>query len=162
MGEYARTALQLAVAIATATRRVEVFTFSTALQRVTDEVRRAAAGEPRRLERLRHAWAGGTTIGACLADFVRRFGDRAIGRDTVVVIASDGLDVGAPELLQDAMRLLSGRSAGVLWLNPLLETPGYEPTARGMRAARPFIGTFACIGDAASLARLSHIVRLRP
>jgi uncharacterized protein len=139
-----------------------VFTFSTALQRVTDDVRKAAAGEPRRLERLHHAWAGGTSIGACLADFLRRFGDRFVSRDTVVVIASDGLDLGAPDVLSDAMRALSRRSAGVLWLNPLLETPGYEPTACGMRAARPFIGTFACINDAASLARLSHIVRLRP
>jgi uncharacterized protein with von Willebrand factor type A (vWA) domain len=162
MSQYAQTALQLAVAVATATLRVEVFTFSTALQRVTDDVRKAAAGEPRRLERLHHAWAGGTSIGACLADFLRRFGDRFVSRDTVVVIASDGLDLGAPDVLSDAMRALSRRSAGVLWLNPLLETPGYEPTACGMRAARPFIGTFACINDAASLARLSHIVRLRP
>jgi uncharacterized protein with von Willebrand factor type A (vWA) domain len=162
MSEHARTALQLAVAIATATLRVEVFTFSTALQRVTDDVRRAAAGEPRRLERLHRAWAGGTSIGACLADFLRRFGDRLVRRDTLVVIASDGLDVGAPDVLKGAMRALNRRSAGVLWLNPLLETPGYEPTARGMRAARPFIDTFAHVRDAASLAQLSHIVRLRP
>jgi uncharacterized protein with von Willebrand factor type A (vWA) domain len=154
MSEYARTALRMAVAIATSTPRVEVFTFSTALQRVTEDVRRAAAGERRRLDRLHHAWAGGTTIGACLADFLRRFGDRLIARETVVVIASDGLDVGAPGLLQDTMRDLARRSAGVIWLNPLLETAGYEPTARGMRAARPFIGTFASVSGPASLARL--------
>jgi hypothetical protein len=162
MSAYARTSLQLAVALASATMRVEVFTFSTALRRVSDDVRRAAAGEPRRLERLHDAWAGGTSIGACLADFVRRFGDRLAGRDTLVIVASDGLDVGSPELLRDTMRDLARRSAGVLWLNPLLETPGYEPTARGMRAARPFISTFASVSDAGSLARLSHIVRLRP
>ena len=134
MSAHARTALQMAVAMASVTRRVEVFTFSTALQRVTDDVRRAAAGEPRRLERLHHAWAGGTSIGACLRDFLRRFGERLVGRDTVVIIASDGLDVGAPELLRDAMRELHRRSAGVVWLNPLLETEGYEPT--GARDAR--------------------------
>ena len=44
MSAYARTALQMAVAMASATMRVEVFTFSTGLQRVTDDVRRAAAG----------------------------------------------------------------------------------------------------------------------
>mgnify|MGYP003694236563 CR=1 FL=1 len=49
MREYAPTALQLAVAIAISTLRIEVFTFSTALQRVTVDVRRAAAGETRRL-----------------------------------------------------------------------------------------------------------------
>ena len=161
MSAYARTALQMAVALASATRRVEVFTFSTDLQRVTNEVRRATEGEPRRLERLHHAWAGGTTIGACLRDFLQRFGQRMAGRDTVVMIASDGLDVGAPGLLRDAMRELERRSAAVVWLNPLLETEGYEPTAAGMRAARPHISTFAKVNDLDDLARLSRVVRVR-
>ena len=161
MSAHARTALQLSVALASATLRVEVFTFSTELQRVTDDVRRAAAGEVRRLDRLHHAWAGGTTIGACLRDFLRRFGERMVGRDTLVMIASDGLDVGAPDMLRDAMRELNRRSAALVWLNPLLETEGYEPTAAGMSAARPYITTFASITDQAGLARLSRLVRLR-
>ena len=163
MGAYARTALQLAVAMAGATLRIEVFAFSTGLQRVTDDVRRAAAGERRRLDldRRHHAWAGGTSIGACLRDFLRRFGERMVGRNTVVIIVSDGLDVGAPDMLRDAMRDLHRRSAGVVWLNPLLDTEGYEPTAAGMRAARPYVTTFASVNDQAGLARLSRLVRLR-
>jgi hypothetical protein len=161
MSAYARTALQMAVALASATLRVEVFTFSTGLERVTDDVRRAAAGEVRRLERLHHAWAGGTAIGACLRDFLRRFGERMVGRDTVVMIASDGLDVGVTDILRDAMRELHRRSAGVVWLNPLLETEGYEPTAAGMSTARPYISTFASINGQESLARLSRRLRLR-
>ncbi len=161
MGDHARTALQMAVAMASATMRIEVFTFSTGLERVTDEVRRATAGERRRLDRLHHAWAGGTSIGACLRDFLRRFGHRMVGRDTVVMITSDGLDVGAPEMLRDAMRELHRRSAGVVWLNPLLETEGYEPTAAGMRAARPYVTTFTSVRDASGLVRLSRMVRIR-
>jgi uncharacterized protein with von Willebrand factor type A (vWA) domain len=84
-----------------------------------------------------------------------------VSRDTVVIIASDGLDVGSPDLLCDAMRELRRRSAGVVWLNPLLETEGYEPTAAGMMAARPYITTFASIRDHTGLARLSRLVRLR-
>ena len=154
MTTYAQPALQMAVAIASVTWRVEVFTFSTALERVTDDVRRAAAGERRRIAGVQHAWGGGTSIGACLREFLRRFGERLVGRDTVVMIASDGLDVGEPELLRDAMRELHRRSASVVWLNPLLETPGYEPTASGMRAARPYVTTFDSLHDAADLARL--------
>ena len=161
MSAYARTALTVAVALASATMRVEVFTFSTRLQRVTVDVRRAAAGERRRLDRLHHAWAGGTAIGACLRDFLRRFGERMVGRDTVVMIASDGLDVGVPDMLRDAMRDLHRRSAGVVWLNPLLETEGYEPTAAGMSAARPHVTTFTSVSDQAGLARLSRLVHLR-
>jgi uncharacterized protein with von Willebrand factor type A (vWA) domain len=77
------------------------------------------------------------------------------------MIASDGLDVGEPETLRDAMSELHRRSAGLVWLNPLLETPGYEPTARGMSAARPYVTTFASVSDVESFARLSRLVRVR-
>ncbi|HVB34880.1 MAG TPA: VWA domain-containing protein [Patescibacteria group bacterium] len=161
MGPYTQTALEVAAAMASATMRLEVFTFSTALQRVTNDVRRSAAGEARRLEHLRHAWAGGTSIGPCLREFLRRFGERTMGRATVVMIVSDGLDVGEPGVLRDAMRELHQRSAGLVWLNPLLETAGYEPTASGMRAARPYITTFASANDVEGFARLSRLVRVR-
>ncbi len=120
MSAHALAALRVAVAMASITRRVEVFTFSTALQRVTGDVRRAAAGETRDLEFVQYAWGGGTSIGVCLREFLRRFGERLLGRDTVVIIASDGLDVGEPDTLRDAMRELHRRSAGLVWLNPLL------------------------------------------
>jgi hypothetical protein len=161
MGAHAQTALQIAVALATATMRVEVFTFSTALRRVTDDVRRAAAGKAVRLERLRRAWAGGTSIGACLREFLGRFGERTLGRDTVVMIVSDGLDIGEADVLRAAMQELRRRSAGLVWLNPLLETPGYEPTASGMSTARPYVTTFASANDVVAFARLSRVVRLR-
>ena len=161
MGSYARTALQVAVAIASVTMRLEVFTFSTDLQRVTNDVRRAAAGEIRSLDRMQYAWAGGTSIGRCLREFVRRFSARMMGRDTVVIIVSDGLDVGEPSVLRDAMGELHRRSASVVWLNPLLETPGYEPTAEGMSTACPYITTFSSANDVAGFARLSRLVRVR-
>ena len=162
MGPYAETGLQIAVAIASATMRVEVFTFSTALQRVTDDVRRVAAGEPRLFRPAAYAWAGGTSIGGCLQEFLRRFSERMIARDTLLLIASDGLEVGSVDILRDAMRVLHRHSAGVVWLNPLVDTPGYEPTASGMRAARPYIQTFTSVQDAAGLRRLARTLRLRP
>jgi uncharacterized protein with von Willebrand factor type A (vWA) domain len=161
MEPYARAALQIAVALASVTMRVEVFAFSTALKRVTDDVRRAAAGETRRLQRLQHAWAGGTSIGPCLRDFLRRFGERMTGRETVVMICSDGLDVGAADTLQGAMRDLQRCSASIVWLNPLLETPGYEPIASGMRIARPYVNVFTSVNDAAGLVRLARMLRMR-
>jgi len=154
MSAYTRSALQLAVALARATARVEVFTFSTSLQRVTGDVRKAAAGETRDVAGLEAAWGGGTSIGGCLGEFVRTFGERLLSRDTVVIIASDGLDVGDPGGLRETMATLRRRSAAIVWLNPLLDTAGYEPTAAGMSAARASITSFTNITDAASLARL--------
>ena len=122
--------------------------------------RRAAAGEPQSLT-LHDAWGGGTTIGACLRQFLHLHGERLLGRDTVVIIASDGLDVGDPRLIRDAMARLSRLSTAVVWLNPLLETPGYEPTALGMTAARPYVTTFMSVKDPADLARLARVMRIK-
>jgi len=159
MTPHANAALAAAVALTSVTMNVETFTFSTALRRVTRDVRRAAAGERRRLAPHR-AWGGGTAIGACLREFLQRFGDRLLTRDTVVIVASDGLDVGDAAALGDAMARLSRRSAGVLWFNPLVDTPGYQPTAAGMSAARPFVTKLASVNDAAALMRLARAVRL--
>jgi hypothetical protein len=161
MGSRAQVALQWTTALASATRNLEAFTFSTALERVTCDVLRAAGGEPRRLPPLHHAWGGGTSLGACLHEFLRRYGGRLLGPETVVIVASDGLDVGQPGTLRDAMARLHRLTAGIIWLNPLLETEGYEPTAQGMRIARPYVTTLAWVAEAADLLHLSRAVRLR-
>jgi hypothetical protein len=161
MGADAHAALRVTTALASATRNLEAFTFSTALRRITPDVRRVSAGEHRRLAFLRHAWGGGTSLGSCLQEFLRRHGDRFVDGDTVVIIASDGLDVGDPHVLRDAMARLHRRSAGIVWLNPLTQTDGYEPTAAGMHIARPFVTALVWAGDAPGLLKLSRTIRLR-
>jgi len=161
MSQYAGTALKLASALARATSRVEVFTFSTALRCVTTDVRRASTGAAHRFHPLADAWGGGTTIGLCIADFLRRFGERLLAPNAVVIVASDGLDVGEPDTLRAAMQALRRRSGALVWLNPLHETPGYEPTALGMSIARPFVTTFSSVNDLAGFVRLSRLVRVR-
>ena len=161
MSQHAGTALRLAAALARASSRVEVFTFSTALERVTTDLKRATLDKKHRLRTLASAWGGGTTIGACLTQFLRRFGDRLLSRSTVIIVASDGLDVGEPETLRAAMQALRRRSSALVWLNPLLDTPGYEATALGMRVAKPFITTFSSVNDLAGFVRLSRSLRVR-
>jgi hypothetical protein len=161
MGARATPPLQIAMALASVTMHVEAFTFSTEICRITRDVRRAASRRPQRLHPLRHAWGGGTTIGACLGEFLRVFGARLLGREVVLVIASDGLDVGAPATLRDAMATLRRRSAAVIWLNPLVDTPAYEPTALGMRTALPYVTSFTWIENAADLLKMSRTIRVR-
>jgi uncharacterized protein with von Willebrand factor type A (vWA) domain len=159
MTAHVAPALQMAAALSTAARGTEVFVFSTALRRVTQDVRRAAAGERRRLH-LHRAWGGGTAIGACLGEFLTTAGERLLGRDTVVMIWSDGLDVGNPELLRDAMAHIARRTAAIVWLNPLLDSPGYEPKALGMSLARPFVTTLGRVADPVDLLRLARVMRI--
>jgi uncharacterized protein with von Willebrand factor type A (vWA) domain len=73
----------------------------------------------------------------------------------VVVICSDGLDVGDPELLAGQMARLARLAHRVVWLNPLKEDPAYEPLARGMQAALPSIDLFASGHDFESLEAVS-------
>ena len=44
----------------------------------------------------------------------------------------------------------------VVWVNPLKATPGYEPLARGMAAALPFVDEFV---EGHSLASLEELAR---
>src|SRR5207244_9277014 len=59
------------------------------------------------------------------------------------VIVSDGWDTGDLEVLEHAMRGLRARAGRVIWLNPLLGSPGYEPVTQGMSTALPYVDVFA-------------------
>jgi len=60
-----------------------------------------------------------------------------------VVICSDGWDTGDLDVLQSAMRELRARAGRIIWLNPLLGSPGYEPVTQGMSIALPYVDVFA-------------------
>src|SRR5439155_25745135 len=92
-------------------------------------------------------WNGGTRIG----DAVRALMCTNVVRGAVVVICSDGLDVGEPELLRAEMARLSRLAHRILWLNPLKEDPAYEPLARGMKAALSHVDVFLSGHNLASL-----------
>ncbi|MGH8683062.1 MAG: vWA domain-containing protein, partial [Burkholderiales bacterium] len=158
MDPYTRFHLAFAFALRRVIRRVEIFAFNTLLTRVTRDV--APARILRSLERLADDvpdWSGGTRIGACLTEFVALHAS-LVGRDTTVVIVSDGLDLGDTELLVGAMRALNERARTIVWLNPLLGDARYEPTAAGMRAALPYVDRFEAAHNLESLERLLRCV----
>ena len=89
-----------------------------------------------------------------------RYGRSLLGRRTIVIILSDGLDQGEIEPLERAMRSLQRRARRVVWLNPLLESSRYAPEARGMKAALPFVDEFRSGHNLESLERLGRSLRL--
>jgi uncharacterized protein len=154
MDRHTRFLLAFAVALRRAARRAEVFAFNTELVRVTPWLSRGRLDVV--LERLARAvpdWSGGTRIGECLQAFLETYAGRLTAK-TVVVILSDGLDRGEPAALAGALRRIRRRVRKIVWLNPLLADPRYEPTARGMQAALPFLDHFSPAHDLASLERL--------
>ena len=60
-----------------------------------------------------------------------RHARRLLGRRTLVLLISDGLDTGEPAALGRELAWLRRHSARLLWLNPLLRFEGYAPLARG-------------------------------
>jgi uncharacterized protein with von Willebrand factor type A (vWA) domain len=54
-----------------------------------------------------------------------------VGRRTLVLVISDGLDTGEPEELERELAWLTRHCRRLLWLNPLLRFEGYAPLARG-------------------------------
>lgn len=160
MAEHSGVLLQFAQALTKRASRVETFVFSTQLRRISAELKQVLK-QGNLLQNLGEAWGGGTRLGESLETFVRRHSAR-LTKDTLVVIASDGLDTTDDQTpLERAMRELHRRSAGVVWLNPLLKTKGYTPTARGMLTALPYIDTLSGARDAASFKALANEIRLR-
>ena len=76
-------------------------------------------------------FAGGTRLGASLATLRTQHARRLVGRRTMVLVITDGLDTGEPAVLAQELAWLRRRSRRVLWLNPLLRFDGYAPTAQG-------------------------------
>jgi uncharacterized protein with von Willebrand factor type A (vWA) domain len=76
-------------------------------------------------------FAGGTRLGESLATLRQQHARRLVGRRTLVLVISDGLDTGEPEALDAELAWLRRRSRRLLWLNPLLRFDGYSPLARG-------------------------------
>ena len=76
-------------------------------------------------------FAGGTQLGVSLASLRLQHARRLVGRRTMVLIITDGLDTGEPDELGRELAWLKRRSRRLLWLNPLLRFEGYAPLAQG-------------------------------
>jgi hypothetical protein len=154
MASYSRALLVFAHAALHADPRWEAYCFGTRLSRLT---RTLSALDPD--EALRHAatevfdWDGGTRIGESLKSFLDTQAE--VARGAVVIVCSDGLEVGDPALLEAQMARLSRLAYRVIWLNPLKEDPAYEPLARGMAASLPYIDVFVSGHNLKSLEALA-------
>jgi hypothetical protein len=152
MSTHSQALLVLAHTLLRLQPQTAVLCFGT---RLTSATRALAVSNPD--EALRRAaqevvdWEGGTRIGESLKEFLDGGGHRGTARGAIIVICSDGLDVGAPELLREQMERLARLAHRVVWLNPLKQDPAYEPLARGMQAALPYIDVLASGHNLASL-----------
>jgi uncharacterized protein with von Willebrand factor type A (vWA) domain len=158
MERYTRLLLHFIYGMKSAlTQPLEAFVFSTRLTRITRPLQiRDLDLALRNVGKLVHDWAGGTRIGESLKYFNFEWGRRVLGRGAVVLIISDGWDRGDVELLDREMARLKRNCHRVIWLNPLLGAPDYEPLTRGIQAAMPHIDHFLPVHNLASLEDLAN------
>lgn len=157
MERYSRVLLQFLHAARQGLADVEVFVFGTRLTRVTREL--AHRDVDAALERLSvrvQDFAGGTRIGRSVHHFNRHWARRVLGHGAVVIVISDGWDRGDPRVLAAEMERLQRSCFRLIWLNPLLGLPEYEPITLGMRTALEFVDDFLPAHNLASLERMAR------
>ena len=132
MERYARLLLAFLHASTRRHPQRDVFAFGMGLTDLTPAFKQADTDDM-----LAHAsaliedFAGGTQLGASLGTLRTQHARRLVGRRTIVLMITDGLDTGEPAELGQELGWLRRRSRRVLWLNPLLRFEGYAPLAQG-------------------------------
>jgi uncharacterized protein with von Willebrand factor type A (vWA) domain len=159
MDRYVRFLMPFLLGLRGIGSQPEVFVFSTSLSRITFFVRKLPVEKA--LSRISCEvpdWSGGTRIGESLQQFHVRYGQRHLNKRTVVVIMSDGWDLGARSLLQKEMQTLSGKVHSVIWLNPLAGDPEYRPLCRGMQAVLPYVDHLLAADSLQSLRKVGRVL----
>ncbi|MCA1962055.1 MAG: VWA domain-containing protein [Desulfomonile sp.] len=160
MDPYLRFMLRFIREIQQLPTRVETFVFATRLTRITPMLTRLPF--QRSLKEIAASvrdWSGGTRIGECLHQFTSLYGGSMLRPSTVMIIHSDGWDRGAPELLEAELIKISRTAYRLIWVNPLLGMPSYEPICRGMRTALPYLDAFLPGHNVAGLERTAGTLR---
>lgn len=156
MDRYSRLLLQFVHTVEQGLHRAEVFVFGTRLTRITRQLRvRNIDAALERVSKEVQDWAGGTRIGESLLTFNTRWGRRVLGQGAIVLIISDGWDRGDVDVLRKEMARLQRSSFRLIWLNPLLGSPTYQPLTRGIQAALPYVDDFLPVHNLDSLEALA-------
>ena len=163
MERYTRMLLHFIHTIA-AGQPLEAFLFATRLTRITRQLRYRSIDQAiTEVSRAVPDWAGGTRIGDAVKAFNYQWLRRTLRGQSIVMIISDGWDRGEPELLARETSRLQRSCHRLIWLNPLLGSPDYQPLTQGMQAALPYVDDFLPVHNMNSLQSLAdHLGNIGP
>lgn len=141
-------------------RQCRLFLFDSGLVEVTSQFEHSRGDPASALGAAEVQWGGGTQIGTALETVRTRY-PHAVDRNTVVVVISDGLDVGEQATLETGITWLARRSSHLLWLNPLAVSPAYEPLSRGMATCLPYVDGLFGFATATDLLAIAEQIERR-
>ena len=156
MERYARLLLAFLHAATRRHPKRDVFAFGMGLTDLTPAFKQADTDDM-----LAHAslaiedFAGGTQLGVSLASLRTQHARRLVGRRTIVLVITDGLDTGEPAALAQELGWLRRRSRRVLWLNPLLRFDGYAPLAQGAAVLHQYAHGMLAVHNLSKLEELA-------
>ncbi len=159
MNRYARFVMPFILGLKGVGSKAEVFVFSTSLTHITFLVKHLSFEKA--MERISATvpdWSGGTKIGLSLHQFNQDHGARLLHSRTVILIMSDGWDLGGKEMLKREMENIKRKVHSVIWLNPLAGEPGYRPVPTGMKTALPYTDYFLPANSLENLKRIGRIL----
>ncbi len=159
MDKYSFFLLRFLYALRVHFERVEAFIFSTRLIRITDYLEASNLDATLSvLSAKADNWSSGTKIGVCMQEFNEQFAKRILNGQSTVIVLSDGLDTGSPELLAEQMKKIRLRTRQLIWLNPLKGMAGYEPIQKGMSSALPEVDVFRSAHNLDSILELENFL----
>ena len=154
---YVRTFLAFLAGLMRADANSDAYLFHTRLVRIAEALREEDPMRAlNRVTLMAEGIGGGSCIGGALQHFAATYARRFVDGRSVVIILSDGYDSDPPEHLAAALEALKRRGCRIVWLNPLKGWKGYEPIARGMAAALPYLDLFEAANTLEALASLDQ------
>ena len=155
MQHYSRFFLQFVKGLVCQWTQSDAYLFHTRLVRITDVMRDSnSLRAMTRLSLMADGFGGGTKLGDCLETFNRQYAKKALNSRSIVMIFSDGYEVGTPEHLCEQLAKIKKRARRLVWLNPLLGWKNYQPVTAAMKMAQPLIDHFAVANTLESLAAI--------
>lgn len=142
MDDHSEKLFALMYCVANKFHKCSTFCFSTRLIDVGGYIRGFTFEKAK--DNLSHKvdiWKSGTRIGYALSSLINNY-PGILDQRTILIIVSDGLDLGDAEILRNSMKEIRRRVKHIVWFNPLADERDYRPYAIGMRTAMEFIDVF--------------------
>jgi uncharacterized protein len=157
MERYARLLLAFLHAATHSLRQREVFAFGTHLTCLNEAFKQPDA-DAMLSTASQHItdFAGGTQLGGAIAALRTKHARRFIGKRSLVLLITDGLDTGEPNALEQELAWLERKCRKLLWLNPLLRFEGYQPLASGASVITRYADSMLAVHNIDKLEKLAQ------
>ncbi len=130
----------------------KIYFFNTRLHPLPSAISKSWTSIKSELEQIPGLWSSGTKIGQSFHDFLHQ-APGWFGRQTKLIIYSDGWDTGDLDLLAESIFEMQKRSRQIIWLNPVLKNEEALKVS-GLREAVPYVDVLAPLYNHETLADL--------